>query len=140
MNDRIFFDSNILIYIFSKEEHLKRTIAQNIFKSNLGYIRISTQVINEFINTLRKKKNVPLATLTPIILQFSHHFVINNIEIETIKYALGISETYRYSYFDSLIIASALENNCTILYSEDMHHNHHIENKLSIVNPFNNRH
>jgi predicted nucleic acid-binding protein len=38
--------------------------------------------------------------------------------------------------WDSLIIASALENGCKILYSEDMHHNHLIEKKLRIINPF----
>jgi predicted nucleic acid-binding protein len=47
-----------------------------------------------------------------------------------------IREKHKYSIWDSLIIASALENGCKILYSEDMHHNHLIEKKLRIINPF----
>jgi len=45
-------------------------------------------------------------------------------------------EKYKYQYYDSLIIATAIENGCSILYSEDMQHNQNIENKLVIVNPF----
>jgi predicted nucleic acid-binding protein len=40
------------------------------------------------------------------------------------------------SYWDSLIISSALESGCKILYTEDMHHNQIIEGKLKIINPF----
>ena len=41
-----------------------------------------------------------------------------------------------YSLYDALIISSALEANCSILYSEDMHHGHCIDKRLKIVNPF----
>jgi len=48
----------------------------------------------------------------------------------------SIKNKYHYSYWDSLIIASALQNNCTVLISEDMQHNQKIENQLSIITPF----
>jgi predicted nucleic acid-binding protein len=54
----------------------------------------------------------------------------------TIKKSLALNERYGYSYYDCLIIASALEANCNILYSEDMQHGQVIENTLKIVNPF----
>jgi len=49
---------------------------------------------------------------------------------------IKVKEKYRYSYYDSVIIASALQNNCTVLYSEEMNHNQVIENSLTIINPF----
>ncbi len=49
---------------------------------------------------------------------------------------MDIKKRYRFSYWDSLIIASALENNCSILYSEDMQHSQVIEDNLKIINPF----
>jgi len=49
---------------------------------------------------------------------------------------LLIKEKYHYSWWDSLILTSALENNCKIVYSEDMQHGQIIENTLKIVNPF----
>jgi predicted nucleic acid-binding protein len=42
----------------------------------------------------------------------------------------------RWSCQDSLILATALENGCDIVYSEDMQHNHILENRLTIINPF----
>ncbi|MBL7906267.1 MAG: PIN domain-containing protein [Bacteroidales bacterium] len=55
---------------------------------------------------------------------------------ETIIHACEIKDKYRYSFYDSLIIASALEAGCNSLYSEDMQHNQMIENTLRILNPF----
>jgi predicted nucleic acid-binding protein len=54
----------------------------------------------------------------------------------TIFLACDIAKRYGYSYYDSLIIASTLECNCSVLYSEDMQHGQIIENSLKIINPF----
>ncbi len=59
------------------------------------------------------------------------------VEIDLIKVvtALDINSKYGYSYWDSLVIATALNYDCSIIYSEDMQHNQFIENKTRIVNP-----
>ena len=49
---------------------------------------------------------------------------------------LKIKDKYKLQFYDSLIIATALENNCSVLYSEDMQHGFEIENTLTIINPF----
>jgi predicted nucleic acid-binding protein len=64
------------------------------------------------------------------------HSNLELIDIPTIEKAIFIKGNYQLQWFDSLIIASALEANCTVLYSEDMHHNLIVENKLRILNPF----
>jgi predicted nucleic acid-binding protein len=56
--------------------------------------------------------------------------------MEVIQKALKLNSKYGYSYYDCLILASALLNDCEYLYSEDMQHNQLIEGKLKIVNPF----
>ncbi len=56
--------------------------------------------------------------------------------MDTIKLAHRIKDKYKYGYFDSLIISSALENDCSILFTEDLHSNQKIEEKLKIINPF----
>jgi predicted nucleic acid-binding protein len=50
--------------------------------------------------------------------------------------ACNIAEGYGYSFYDSLIIAAALECDCTILYSEDMANKQTIHGKLTIIDPF----
>ena len=50
--------------------------------------------------------------------------------------ALDIQERYNFAWYDSLIIATALEAGCETLYSEDMQHGQEIEGRLRIINPF----
>ena len=52
------------------------------------------------------------------------------------KCLMELIEKYQYSYWDSLLLASSLENKCSIIYSEDMQHEQIIEKKLKIINPF----
>ena len=56
--------------------------------------------------------------------------------METSLYALRIAKEYRFAWYDSLIIASALENGCALLISEDLQHDQVIEESLTIINPF----
>lgn len=39
------------------------------------------------------------------------------------------------SFWNSLISASALDNKCSLLYSEDMQHGLMVDNTLKLVNP-----
>jgi len=49
-----------------------------------------------------------------------------------------LHDKYFYSYFDSLMLSSALKSSCDIIYSEDMQHGQVIEKSLKIINPFVN--
>lgn len=61
---------------------------------------------------------------------------IEIISLTTIHKALDIRERYNFSWYDSLIVATALEVGCDILYSEDMQNGQEIEGRMSVVNPF----
>jgi len=131
--DRFFTDSNVLLYLLSDVEN-KKEIAKQLLRTNPV---ISTQVITENINVAFKK----FKSLTPQqILQHKNFICLLSelvlINEKTIDLALEIKSKYQYQWFDSLIIASALQANCTFLYSEDMQHNQLIENRLTIINPF----
>jgi predicted nucleic acid-binding protein len=54
---------------------------------------------------------------------------------ELYRRCLEIKIRYRYSFYDSLIIAAALEDGCTRLLSEDLQHGQRIEGMV-ITNPF----
>jgi predicted nucleic acid-binding protein len=58
------------------------------------------------------------------------------VDDNIIEQALFLHEKYLYSYFDSLMLSSALKADCSIIHSEDMQHGQIIENTLKIVNPF----
>jgi len=135
MRDKVFLDSNIILYSYSKTELNKNKIANTLIFS-LSEVYISTQVINEVTNILYKKFKLNSTSMEDVIEEIDNSFKIVNFSLTTQIMAIKIKEKYRLQYYDSLILATALENGCTILYSEDMQHNQIIENQLKIINPF----
>jgi predicted nucleic acid-binding protein len=135
MNAKSFFDTNLLVYLYSEDEPEKQAQILTQIK-NTENRWISTQVLNELSNTLRKKFKLEYVDIANVIAEIRANFEIITVQIETIELALKIAEQYRYSYYDSAIIAAALESSCTLLYSEDMQHNQIIEGRLQIINPF----
>jgi predicted nucleic acid-binding protein len=66
---------------------------------------------------------------------YAQHRVVPIAE-STLLSACDLRETYSFSYWDSLIVAAALEAGAKLLYSEDMQHNLWIDQRLRVVNPF----
>ncbi len=98
--------------------------------------RISTQVLNKTVNTLRRKFLLKYAQIGAVVDELKQQLKVATVSINTIQRALEISERYKYSYFDSLIIASSLEVGCDILYSEDLQDGQNIDSQLTVINPF----
>ena len=134
MNDKIFLDSNILVYSYSDTELEKQHIARNIIAENNSFI--STQVLQELSNILIKKFKKSFKDVGITINESCKNNILLVNSKDTIIKACNIADKYKFSFYDSLIIASALECNCKILYSEDLQHKQVIEKSLSIVNPF----
>jgi predicted nucleic acid-binding protein len=135
MKGNIFIDSNILIYAHTIQDVRKSKIAQAVLSSD-EIIMANTQVINESINVFIRKFKISLNDIQKIINQTFLYLPVKNIDDKTIQLGLNMCRKYAYSYYDSLIIASALQNNCSVLYSEDLQHNQKIEKILTIINPF----
>ncbi len=135
MKDRVFIDSNIIIYAYSSDEPLKKKIVETLFNKHETII-MSTQTINEFTNVMTKKKRLNYQQIALVVQELASIFSIAIVDLETIKQAIHVAAKHQYSYFDSLMVAAALQNECALLYSEDMHHGHTIENSLKIINPF----
>ncbi len=135
MNNKVFLDSNILIYLYSKDEPKKREIASDLL-AKFDNVYISTQVLFEFTHIMHRKLKVDYDQIDDALKEFNNAFLITNVTYEIIRKAIKIAEKYKYSFVDSLIIATAINSNCDILYSEDMHADQVIENSLKIANPF----
>ncbi len=136
MSDKVFLDTNILIYSYSKDEKKKQKIALELIDKYSRGIIISTQVINELTNILFKKFKIDAITIKKTIIELDSVFNIEEFDIVTQIKAVEIKEKYRLQFYDSLILATALENRCTVLFTEDMQDGQVIENTLTIVNPF----
>ena len=134
-NQKIFLDSNIVIYAYCNNGADKQQKAKELFTEK--NIVISTQVLQEMANTLYRKFKADFHTIHLLLEECAHNVSTLYVNIpETIFYACNIADRYNYSFYDSLVIASALDTGCQILYFEDMQHNQLIEGKLKIINPF----
>ena len=134
MSDKYFVDSNILIYAHTNLDIRKQKIAQQTL--SVGSFFISTQVINEFINASRRKFKKDWKEIKNVVDEISSYSDVQTVTLFTIEKAIELSIQYKYSYYDTLIIAAALGCGCTILYSEDLQHKQKISKTLSIINPF----
>lgn len=134
MSDSIFLDTNILVYAYSDTELQKQTIARKLISENISFI--STQVLQELSNTLSRKFKKSWPEITEAVKEVSLSNLVHANSEATIQHAIKIAEQYKFSFYDSLIIAAALECKCSKLYSEDMSHGQLIEKQITIVNPF----
>jgi predicted nucleic acid-binding protein len=136
-----FLDTNVLVYSFDKTAPAKQVIAKQLIRHALQTQQglISTQVVQEFLNLAIRKFSPPLSTseareylkstLMPLCQQFP--------SIAFYDQALLVQMETGYSWYDSLVIAAAIEANCITLLSEDMHHDQRIRG-ITILNPFRN--
>ena len=138
MNDKILIDTNLWIYLYSKDPPDKYQKVKDLVDEDFDAIIVSTQVLGELYNALTRKKYRTKDEAEAIIVEMITTFPIMEIETVNILKAIELNKQHQYSYWDSSVIAAALLNNCHSLYSEDMQHNQLIENSLRIINPFNN--
>jgi predicted nucleic acid-binding protein len=133
MSAKAFFDSNVLIYAMvsgdSRRERAQQLVAQ-------GGV-ISVQVLNEFVAVARRKMRMPwedvIEALDAVRILFPSPV---SITLDTHQAALKIAQQYGFGIYDAQIAATALEANCSTLYSEDLQDGQVIAQRLAIRNPF----
>ena len=133
MKDKVFFDTNILVYAYSDTEIEKQTIARKLITECNSFI--STQVIQELSNILTKKFSKSWKEALQTIAESCKNNRLHINEQSTIEYACTIAEKYKFTFYDSLIISAALQCNCKILHTEDLQHHQIIDQSLKILNP-----
>jgi len=133
MSDKIFVDTNVLVYSVANDQG-KRAIADNLLLNK--DVVISPQVISEFVAVTLRKQILEFGKVSEYAKQFMRVFHVTAMTSDTVQSALDIMEKYQFSYWDSLILAAALESACQFLYSEDLQDGQRIENILTIHNPF----
>lgn len=125
-------DTNILIYLHDTSDLRKKGIAENILTENPC---ISSQVVSEYLNVTRRILKLSKADLVAQCADLLKNCELIHVSQKTLIKASDLIRKYNFQIFDSIIVAAALEANCTILYSEDMQHGLVMGN-LTIKNPF----
>lgn len=132
MNDKPFFDTNVVLSAFRQDDS-HAEVAEALLAEGGA---LSVQVLNEFVAVARRKlgqKWEDIRRALDILRVLCPEPVA--LTVETHERAVEIAERYGYSIFDSLIIAAALHAGARTLYSEDMRDGQAIDG-LTIRNPF----
>ena len=138
MSDRIFVDTNILVYAHDADAGVKHALANKLV-SQLWQTRegiLSTQVLQEFIVAVTKKVTAPVALVKARRIARNYcawKLVVN--DGNTIFQATEIQEANQLSFWDALIVSAALAGNAAAIATEDLNHGQKIEGIL-IWNPF----
>ncbi len=131
--NNIAIDTNILLYSISKNEDRKLPIAANLMNECPV---IFPQNLSEFINVLVNRWKYPKENMGLIVSEVLNSCLLINTSVAAYKLAFELIKKYDFQVFDAIIVASALEVGCNILFSEDMQDSLVIEKQLTIVNPF----
>ena len=132
---RCFLDTNVWLYAFvESQDEGKSRVAQGIIQTS--EVIVSVQVINEVSINLIKKAQFDEARIQQLIASFYLRQQVIETGREVLLIASDLRSRYRFSFWDSQIIGSALVGGTAVVYSEDMADGLFVDNRLRIVNPF----
>ena len=139
MSARFFLDTNIFVYTFDYSAPLKSRRATQLIKraSDSGAGIVSYQVVQEFFNVAFRRLQPPMTAAEAeqyLITVFRPLMAVHSSPALFME-GLRIAAKHRLPWYDSLIIAAAVEGQCELLYSEDFQQGRSIEG-LRIENPF----
>ena len=136
-NSKVFPDSNVWLYALTNQDEKRGQQAEDLIEEIKDRICLSTQVIDEVCLNLKKKASFDETEISRLISSFYLNYEVIILNQKILLLASDLRARYPFSFWDDLIVASALSADAEILYSEDMQDGLLVENKLRIKNPFN---
>lgn len=134
-----FFDSNVFVYLFDEANAAKHAVARGLVADALaqGTGIVSFQVVQEVLSVLTRKLKV--IARAEDAESFMQQTLVPLWQVqpspELYASALDIQQRQGFSFYDSLVVAAALQAGCGRLFSEDLQHGQRI-GRLRVENPF----
>jgi len=130
MNDE-FLDTNIILYLLDTGR--KTDIATDLLKRRPV---MSVQVLNEAYVNCRRKAHMSSQEAGTFLAGVRYFCTVHPLTVETHDIGRALEERYKFSVYDAMIVAAAMQAGCTTLFSEDMQHGLSVHDQLTILNPF----
>lgn len=133
-----FVDTNVLVYAHDTSAGLKheqaKTLMQTLWQTQTGCLSI--QVLQEFYVTVTQKVKRPLSPQTTAqIMQELQVWHMHTPKPEDVLSAIQLQTRYQISFWDAMIIQSAVQLKCSTLWSEDLNAGQ-VYLGVSVENPF----
>ena len=97
---------------------------------------ISTQVINECSHVLRRRQQIASKEVARLLEDIVKLAQVADVGMAQVREAWNLGARFGYGHYDCLIMATALAAGCSVLYTEDLHHDQVIDGRMTLVNPF----
>ncbi len=131
-----FIDTNVWLCAFIPSQDANKSANAKAIIQQSDVI-ISPQVINEICVNLIKKTQFDESSIQQLIASFYNKYRVADLDKNVLMKASELRERWHFSFWDSLVVSSALLGGAEILYSEDLHNGLVVENRLTvIINPF----
>jgi predicted nucleic acid-binding protein len=129
MSDRVFVDTNILVYaedLDDRRHEVARQLVERLWETGDGVL--SVQVLQEFFTTVTRKlkRPYPLAAARSIVAEYLHWEVVEN-DGALLLAAIDLQAKHKLSFWDALVVQAAVKARVTTLLSEDLNHGQLIE-------------
>ncbi len=136
MSARSFFDTNVLVYTDDKTSPAKQRRALDLVaehrRSASGVV--SLQILQEYFVAATKKLSLD-STIARRKVELLAEFDVVIPEVTDILAAIDLHRLHGFSFWDALILRSAMQAGCSILFSEDLQHGRQLDG-IQIINPF----
>lgn len=133
MNADLFLDTNVLLYLLSADA-TKADRAESIIRD--GAI-VSVQVLNEFTAVARRKLKLTWQEIGEVLRAVQASCGVEPLTVDGHTQGRRLAQRYGFSVYDAMVVSSALDADCTTLYTEDMQDGMRVWNRLTLHNPFN---
>ena len=133
-----FVDTNVLIYAHDESAGVKHEAAKQLltelWKNRTGYV--SLQVLQEFYVNVTQKVAKPLASeVAAQIIADLAAWPVHRPEIQDVLHAIGLQNRFQVSFWDAMILTSAIALGCEIVWSEDLNPGQRYDTVV-VKNPF----
>ena len=137
MSADAFLDTNIFVYMFDETDDIKRRRAEELVRRGIetATVCISYQVVQETLNVATRRLGFSYSDSRTLLADVLAPLWTVHPSRELYESGLALRDRYGFSFYDSMIVAAALESGCVRLYSEDLQHGQRIES-LTVENPF----
>ena len=131
-----FVDTNVLVYLFDADAPAKQARARELLHEEKDRLVVSVQVLGEFYVTVTRKLADPLTPEAAAqAVDELCRFQVRAVHPGLVRAAVRRSQFSSTSYWDALIVETALDAGADVLFTEDLQDGQEIDG-LRVVNPF----
>ena len=137
MTGRVFVDTNILIYALDPTHPGKRQVSADLLRQTIANraLTLSPQSLNEAYRVLVQRRQLMPVDAARTYIRILAPWAIAPLDAKTTQRAFGVEDETGYSWWDSLMLAAALQADCRLFVSEDLQDGREVSGLL-IANPF----